>query len=188
MADQLFTADTYLQPFITESDPARESSIFPFGRLSHVGQVGISAAAAAGDDLQLDLPLPTNYAYRLRYAHFGVNVNSGSNIWVNSVLRIFWSPVEEVTTDTVTALEWSLQGNSTASSNLERFYTVLDDIRPDFWVTQVPAGVSTWNPSMRWTASSGNAVGGTLTYVVNWDVINVEQRNHVGVNTAIPVT
>ena len=197
MANQLFSTPGILTQFITPGNVRREDSVLPLGQLSHTDQTAI-AASVSGDVLVISLPLPIGNAYRLRHLMVSTTANSTVNVWDDPLFRIYWAPGELQNVNTVQQLEYPM-GVTFPNDNLERWYGLgfkgnsnadaafPQSMQPEQWLTSVPAGVGAWEPSIRIASNSPTGVAGTLTYCVLWDVINIEQRNHVGVNTVFPV-
>lgn len=210
MADQLFTASKEIVPFVGLPEVERIRSGLPWGKVIHRGNEAIASSAVAGEKIQLNLPLPTNFVARLKHVMVHIDINSATNQWIaDPQLRVYYAPVEQqqvFPTGYTTLLYPFVAGADVAWTNDSvhvQHYTpgqwVTDQdgaqvaggvcnplSSPTILLTTIPAGVGTQEPAFRvWNKAATDA--GSLNYIWEWDLFTIEQRNHVMVNFEQPV-
>lgn len=199
MATETLSAITTLTPYSAPPGLDRTNTALPFGLLTHLGSVATSAHAS-GDLIQLNCDLPTGYAYKLKSLMLSQRPNSGSNAFNDGELRIDYTPAMVPTTDNVTRLTYPLVNSKTNYNDTRHFFLGLTGnaspntdmmspgmSNPSMPILAVPAGVSAWIPAVRLQASAVGAAG-NLTYCLEWNAFDVEQKNSVAMNQNFPVT
>ena len=177
MATQTFTAASHIQPLERPigGDPAH--NVFPWGKLTFTIAESL-AIGASGDFIRIDLPLPTNYVYRMRKLYLTTSVNSGANEWSEwPYYRHYWSPNE--TTQGVNTQEYKYRllvgeinddaergyfiGAGTRVGVAGSLHQIFGDYFPDQLITQV-------------------------TGLIEYDAYTINQRNHASINTTLQVS